>query len=118
MKILSYFSLSVFFLLLSASYSAAFRCGMDPITTGYTKKQVRETCGKPSFTETVCADDEFFIRTHKTKKSKKCIKKVERWRYNCGYGDFIYILTFEKGILTKETTSDRGYGSSECLGNK
>lgn len=115
---IKYVILIVFFLLTSTDFSFAFRCGLDLATTGYTKKQVREACGKPSFTETVCADDEIIIIPQKKNKSKKCKKKVEQWHYNCGEGDFIYILTFEKGILIKETATGRGHGSSECGGNK
>ena len=103
-----YFILSFLFVLVSFNYSFALRCGLDLVTTGYTKKQVLEACGKPSLTETICADDEIIIIPQKKNKSKKCKKKVEQWHYNCGERDFIYILTFEKGILIKETAAGRG----------
>lgn len=114
MKILKYFAFTAFLLLICASYSAAFRCGTDLVTSGDTKKKVQSACGKPSLTETVCADDEIIVLSNKKSKTKKCKKKVEQWLYNCGEGDFVYVLTFEKGILIKETTASRGHGSSEC----
>jgi hypothetical protein len=109
-----YIILIVFILLASTNFSLAFRCGLDLATTGYTKKQVREACAKPSFTEIVCADDEIITIPQKKNKSNKCKKKVEQWHYDCGEGDFIYILTFEKGVLIKETAAGRGHVSSEC----
>ena len=113
-----YFILVVFFLMVSANFSLAFRCGLELATTGDSKKQVQKVCGKPSFTETVYEDNKNVLLPQTKKKTKTDKKKVERWRYNCGEGDFIYILTFEKGVLTKETTAGRGHGSSECGGNK
>ncbi|HPD55983.1 MAG TPA: DUF2845 domain-containing protein [Smithellaceae bacterium] len=113
-----YFILVIFFLVVSVSFSLAFRCGLELVTTGDSKKQVQKLCGKPSLVETACADDEVIVLSKKKNKAKKCRKKAELWHYNCGEGDFIYILTFEKGVLTKETTAGRGHGSSECAGNK
>jgi hypothetical protein len=43
--------------------------------------------------------------------------KVERWFYNCGEYDFVYILTFEGGVLTKEETKGYGKGRSDCRGD-
>lgn len=111
-----HFILVVFFLLVSTGSSPAFRCGLELVTTGDSKKQVQKVCGKPSLVETACTDDEVIVLSQKKNKAKKCRKKVERWHYNCGEGDFIYILTFEKGVVTKETTAGRGHGSSECGG--
>lgn len=45
-----------------------------------------------------------------------CPTTLEIWYYNCGDNDYIYALTFEDGILTKETTEGSGVGNSYCLG--
>jgi len=98
----------------------AFRCGTGLVTTGDTKAQVLASCGKPSFRETVCENNqEYTARRDKTgriKTKKKCGRKLEVWRYNCGDGDFIYALTFDKGKLIKEETAGRGSGKSACQG--
>jgi hypothetical protein len=44
--------------------------------------------------------------------------KVERWVYNCGEHDFVYALTFEGGVLTKEETMGYGKGRSQCQGRR
>ena len=47
---------------------------------------------------------------------KDVSSKVERWFYNCGDHDFVYVLTFEGGVLAKEETEGYGKGRSDCLG--
>ena len=47
-------------------------------------------------------------------KEKK--KPTEKWFYNCGENDFIYVLTFEGGILKSEETGSYGKGKSDCKG--
>jgi hypothetical protein len=106
----------VFFLCTNAS---AFRCGNGLVTSGDTKMQVLVTCGKPTSKEKACEDSQTTIRTDvkgRKIKSKKCGNKVEVWHYNCGDNDFIYALTFDDGILKKETTEGQGKGKSDCLG--
>jgi len=36
-------------------------------------------------------------------------EKIEKWSYNMGYGDYIYILTFQGGVLKKIEVGGRGY---------
>ncbi|MCK7512258.1 MAG: DUF2845 domain-containing protein [Desulfobacterales bacterium] len=57
-----------------------------------------------------------WTRMGKIKKSKKCANKLDIWYYNCGDNDYIYALTFENGILKKESTEGKGKGKSDCLG--
>lgn len=97
----------------------AFRCGSDLVTSGDTKMQVSTTCGKPTSKETTCEGRHFTTgidKNGKVKKSKKCENKVEIWYYNCGDSDYIYALTFENGVLKKESTEGKGKGKSACLG--
>lgn len=84
----------------------AFRCGNDLATSGDTRMKVLSTCGKPTHKEKSCEG-----RT-----SKKCANPVEIWYYNCGDHDYIYALTFENGILKKESTQGQGKGKSDCRG--
>jgi hypothetical protein len=94
----------------------AFRCGDGLVTVGDSKGRVLIECGKPTFKEKV-GDQEARKKGTGTKtKGVKYSKTVEQWTYNCGKDDFIYILTFEGGKLTKETTDGRGRGASECKG--
>lgn len=97
----------------------AFRCGTGLVTSGDTRIQVSTTCGKPTSKETACEGRKGAARTDKDGKiikSKKCSNKVEIWYYNCGDNDYIYALTFENGILKKESTEGTGKGKSDCRG--
>ncbi|MFA5180780.1 MAG: DUF2845 domain-containing protein [Syntrophales bacterium] len=94
----------------------AFRCGDGMVSVGDSKGKVLIECGKPTFKEKV-GDRETRKKGTGTKtKGAKSSKTVEQWTYNCGKGDFVYILTFEGGKLAKEETDGRGRGDSECKG--
>lgn len=106
----------IFFFCADAS---AFRCGNGLVTSGDTKMQVLVTCGKPTSKEKSCEGRQTttsYDKNGNLKKNKKCANKVEVWHYNCGDNDFIYALTFENGILKKDTTEGQGKGKSDCLG--
>jgi hypothetical protein len=113
----------LFAVILCLSFSTgsawAFRCGSGLVGDGDSKTQVLVTCGKPTTKENSCENNQQYttLSKHgKVKKHKKCGKKLEVWRYNCGEGDFIYALTFENGKLTDENTEGRGKGKSDCRG--
>ena len=111
--------LCLFLLCFAVADGFAFRCGSDLVTSGDTKIQVSTTCGKPTSKETTCEGRHSATsvdKNGKVKKSKKCANQVEIWYYNCGDSDYIYALTFENGILKKESTEGKGKGKSDCLG--
>ncbi len=106
----------------------AFRCGSGLVHVGDKTGKVLIECGPPTHREGVGT---------KTKgKSKKTgregakqnpggqgsyqesSRKVERWFYNCGEHDFIYVLTFSGGVLEKEETEGYGRGKSDCQGRR
>jgi len=119
MQIIKISFLCFFILCFLAVESFAFRCGSGLVSSGDTKMQVTVTCGKPASKEKSCEGRQVSVRTDKNGRivrSKKCANKVDIWRYNCGDNDYIYALTFENGILTKETNEGRGKGKSSCLG--
>lgn len=115
-KCLTTFIIFIFFIFFTSADSWAFRCGSGLVSSGDTKTQVLVTCGKPTSKDKSCENQRSYTTTIKKKKTKKCANKVERWYYNCGDTDFIYALTFENGILTKEATEGRGKGKSDCRG--
>lgn len=109
----------VIVLLFFSTHALAFRCGSGLVTSGDTKMQVSTTCGKPTSKETGCEGRKTSTRTDKDGKvikTKKCVNKVDIWYYNCGDNDYIYALTFENGVLKKESTEGKGKGKSDCLG--
>ena len=119
MKIPKIIILSSIFLFAYAANGWAFRCGSGLVSTGDSKTRVQVTCGKPTSKTKTCANSQASTATTKKgkiKKSKKCGTKTEVWHYNCGDGDFIYVLTFENGKMTKEDTEGRGKGKSDCQG--
>jgi hypothetical protein len=103
----------------------AFRCGDELVGTGDSKAKVLIKCGKPTHKEKGGAKKSTHtrgqMRSAEDKQSaydarQSTIKGVEKWYYNCGKDDFIYVLTFERGVVVKEDTDGRGRGASECLG--
>ena len=104
----------------------AFRCGSGLVKTGDTTGKVIIECGPPTYKEG--AGTKTKVKSSKTEKamerqaerksSRGASRKVERWFYNCGERDFIYVLTFAGGVLEKEETEGYGKGKSDCLGRK
>jgi hypothetical protein len=101
----------------------AFRCGSGLVTEGDRTGKVLIECGPPTYKEG--AGTKGKSRTaRETRKAKEPAThreksgKVERWIYNCGENDFVYILTFEGGVLTREETQGYGKGKSDCRGRR
>jgi hypothetical protein len=120
---------------------AAFRCGDGFVSEGASKTKVLLECGKPTSMEkagvkkepgeqtTKGKDGERKAKHQKDKQDSKdsrpavrgeydkvSKKRIEKWYYNCGDNDFIYVLTFEGGVLKKEETGGYGKGKSACQG--
>jgi hypothetical protein len=116
----------------------AFRCGDGFVSVGDSKTKVLLECGNPTSKEKVGVKKDVGEKTtdnkrikHKkkdkeySKESRATIrgeyqkvsrKTVEKWYYNCGDNDFIYVLTFEGGKLKREDTEGYGKGKSDCKG--
>jgi len=114
-----------FFCLFTVFDAYAFRCGDEIINTGDSKARVISRCGKPMLQEKVGAKKARRIKGEKRtdtdsryayKQEMKTTRSVEKWTYNCGDGDFLYVLTFEGGTVASMDTDGRGKGKSECLG--
>jgi hypothetical protein len=41
---------------------------------------------------------------------------VEKWTFNCGEGDYLYVLIFVGGSLSTIESAGRGSGQSDCRG--
>ncbi len=104
----------------------AFRCGSGLVRVGDTTGKVLLECGPPTYKEgagtrsrakTGKAERER-DRTAARDASPGAGRKGERWFYNCGESDFLYVLTFAGGVLRKEETQGYGKGKSDCLGRK
>ncbi|HTZ40959.1 MAG TPA: DUF2845 domain-containing protein [Syntrophales bacterium] len=74
-----------------------FRCGGNTVDRGDTTVRVLSLCGKPDFREEL------------GDKEASSGKRVEKWHYNRGVGDFVYALTFEDGVLESVENAGRGY---------
>lgn len=106
----------------------AFRCGSGLVIEGDRTGKVLIECGPPTSKEVGGSKKQG--KSHQTDGVKKTQKssqsgthhensgKVERWFYNCGEHDFVYILTFEGGVLTKEEMKGYGKGRSDCQGRR
>ena len=119
MKVIKIIVVSLVILFFFSVNGFAFRCGSGLVTSGDTKMQVSIACGKPTSKETTCEGRQTTAsadKDGKIKKYKKCANKVDIWYYNCGDNDYIYALTFENGILKKESTEGQGKGKSDCRG--
>ncbi len=74
-----------------------FRCGSNTVDRGDTTARVLGVCGKPDFKEVLGEN------------VASSGKRVEKWHYNRGVGDFVYALTFEDGVLERVENAGRGY---------
>jgi hypothetical protein len=111
------------FLLLGYVESAAFSCGDGFVSVGDLKAKVLLECGEPYSKEKggtkkgtgkgTAGHRKARLQSEYTETSGK---RIEKWYYNCGDNDFIYILTFEGNTLAKEETGGYGRGKSECEG--
>jgi len=125
-KIIISVLVAAFFVLSGSVESNAFRCGDGYVSVGDSKTKVLLECGKPTSKEKVRAkkgrhyrtDEREKDKSDKTKRTylKEKKKPGEKWYYNCGENDFIYILTFEGSILKSEETGSYGKGKSDCKG--
>jgi hypothetical protein len=129
-KIAAVWGVAVFLTLLAPADSQAFRCGSGLVVIGDRTGKVLIECGPPTLKEG--AGTATAAKTKQTKKTGSkataapvepakrpgSAGKVERWFYNCGEHDFLYVLTFEGGVLTKEETQGYGKGRSDCLGKR
>jgi len=89
-----------------------FRCGNNTAVRGDTTVRVLSLCGKPDFKEELGEKEEGNVVTSDqgvatSFKGEK--KRVEKWHYNRGVGDYIYALTFENGVLQSVESTGRGY---------
>ena len=87
-----------------------FRCGSETVSAGDSSYTVLKTCGKPARKEkTGTREKEKKQKTPPgTKTSKTKSTPVEKWYYDSGYGDFVYVLSFEGGVLQKVEKGGRG----------
>ncbi len=102
----------------------AFRCGSGLVRIGDTTGKVLIECGPPTYKEgagtkakaksTKAERD----RAAERRGSRGAGRKAERWFYNCGEHDFLYVLTFGGGVLEKEETQGYGKGTSDCEGRR
>jgi hypothetical protein len=106
----------------------AFRCGSGLVIAGDRTGKVLIECGPPTSKEVSGSKrrgkSNPADRAKKTRGSSEPVShredsgRVERWFYNCGEHDFVYLLIFEGGVLTKEETKGYGKGQSDCQGRR
>jgi hypothetical protein len=118
--------ISLCLILLKSHDCAAFRCGNGLVTVGDTKARVLIDCGNPTYKEkagskkkgarTESGKSRITDSVTHQKKYREAAQKTEKWYYNCGDNDFIYVLEFENDILRREDTAGRGKGKSDCMG--
>jgi hypothetical protein len=82
----------------------AFRCGRELVSTGDSVVTLSARCGRPSRKE--YAVEQYSNRW----------ESVEKWFYNCGDNDFVYMLTIIRSKIVSDESIGRGVGKSECQG--
>lgn len=82
----------------------AFRCGSELVGRGNSVLSLRAKCGAPGY------------KDYAVEKINGRWESVEKWSYNCGANDFIYVLTIIGSRIVSEDTAGRGSGISECQG--
>lgn len=102
------------FLQNAVAYAEVFRCGNNIVNVGDSTYKVHRLCGAPTSKEIVGAIEkgtatEQYVDDYTRQTNYDAARmKIEKWEYNKGYGDYIYILTFEGGILKKVESGGRG----------
>jgi hypothetical protein len=113
------------FVFCSGSEVSAFRCneGKGLVSNGDSKARVSIECGKPDSVEKVksLTRGRYQGGTEDTASGRlrggiyvEETLTVEKWYYNCGVNDFLYVLTFEGDVMVAEETAGRGNGPSRC----
>ncbi len=94
----------------AAASDSIFRCGGESVSVGDSRYTVQKICGKPSRSESVAKSGKSKKKQRELEEtaSKSSSGKVQKWYYDRGYGDFVYVLTFEKDTLKKIEKSGRG----------
>jgi hypothetical protein len=129
MKIMISMIFFVFLIIAGSGNCHAFRCGDGFVSVGDSKAKVLLECGKPTSKEKGRAKKGRHSRVVEKEKNeggdakraymaKEKKKPVEKWYYNCGENDFIYVLTFEGGTLKSEESGGYGKGMSDCKGRR
>jgi hypothetical protein len=85
-----------------------FRCGGESVSVGDSRYTVQKICGKPSRSESVSKTSKEKQKEPKGTTSKSSSGKSQKWYYDKGYGDFVYVLTFQGDVLKKIEKSGRG----------
>lgn len=80
-------------------------CGFDTLAEGLTQYEVLRRCGRPFFTD---SRYEEALLTHDEKSRRLITKRVDEWTYNLGPNQFMRILIFESGRLSRVSTGSRG----------
>ena len=110
-----------------AGDALAFRCGSGLVKIGDTTGKALIECGPPTYKEgagtkskakSLKTTERAKEKSAERKSSRGATRKAERWFYNCGESDFLYVLTFTGGVLEKEETQGYGKGKSDCLGKR
>ncbi len=88
-----------------------FRCGRNTVSRGDSTVRVLSLCGQPDFKEQLGDKGEgTIVKSDQGVASFKGEKKrVEKWHYNRGVGDYVYALTFENGVLQAVESTGRGH---------
>ena len=105
---------AAFWMTLSMSPSWAadeiFRCGSNTAVRGDTTVRVFSSAGNPisrrNWARRRKAPSSHPTRALQHPSREK--KRVEKWHYNRGVGDYIYALTFENGVLHSVESTGRG----------
>ena len=85
-----------------------FRCGAETVSIGDSRYTVQKVCGKPSRNESAAKDGKNKKKQPKGATAGSSSGKVQKWTYDRGYGDYVYVLTFANDKLKKIEKSGRG----------
>ena len=104
----------------------AFRCGDEIVSRGDSAASVYQKCGRPGYQEAVQANTQGTYKgqgyhygggySEHQGTYQSTTEKTEKWYYNCGANDYIYVLTITGGEVKAVESERRGSGRSECTG--
>ena len=98
--------------LLAPASAQSLRCKGDLAQIGNSKGTILQKCGEPVMKDSFCKKQDVVAALPATTAGGTAVtinscEQVEEWTYNPGYGQFMTMLLFEGGSLTKIRYGDR-----------
>lgn len=91
----------------SQAVADTFRCGAKTVQVGDSEVSLLNVCGEPARKVDIEGSRSVFSGARVI--GKENYHAGQKWYYNKGPKDFIYVITVVDGVITRIETAERGY---------